>query len=567
MHKETTMLDFTHDIPSQDLSQQFAKLFRKKSKEKATKALFMGVSPLALAACGGGSSVGSNSDITTDGNTDNTNQPSINNLSNTAEGFDINEQFSLTSAFVAPGYKAFTAGSTTVAFSGDPYSVHFMNAIADFNNDGLDDLLMDYADTLTTPTFLTSNGDGTFSDVITVTGDIDVRTIRNAKVVDLNNDGYLDVVAFTAPHGWHQADLGNLWDGTESDIIYYNQNGTSFNAVPVSFESYNHGGDVGDLNGDGVYEIFSLSEWPGDAPYSNEPSYRGLLTQASDGTFIKSNNTLPTEFSGLVTSDMRIGDLNGDGFDDLIIAISPEYNQGNTPMTSSQIGSFKVGISNGTLDIENYSWATYGTHAMSEVEWNNFKAQYANNEVTDQYDDTGSFGGVGNIELIDINDDGQLDVVASYIVQYNGGWAWSGFKVYINQNGSFSDQTATLVPDQSGNRSTSEVTSAIWRIFKEDINNDGLGDLIIQNQTPEQSWNFSGDKSHTIYINEAGVFRPVLRDNIDVNKLSGRSEPNSLNQVRVGDFDGDGANDLVFNVVNGSWDSIDIMMLTNVEVI
>ena len=104
-------------------------------------------------------------------------------------------------------------------------------------------------------------------------------------------------------------------------------------------------------------------------------------------------------------------------------------------------------------------------------------------------------------------------------------------------------------------------------IFKEDINNDGLGDLIIQNQTPEQSWNFSGDKSHTIYINEAGVFRPVLRDNIDVNKLSGRSEPNSLNQVRVGDFDGDGANDLVFNVVNGSWDSIDIMMLTNVEVI
>ena len=49
------MLDFTHDTPSQDLSQQFAKLFRKKSKEKATKALFMGVSPLALAACGGGS--------------------------------------------------------------------------------------------------------------------------------------------------------------------------------------------------------------------------------------------------------------------------------------------------------------------------------------------------------------------------------------------------------------------------------------------------------------------------------------------------------------------------------
>ena len=264
---------------------------------------------------------------------------------------------------------------------------------------------------------------------------------------------------------------------------------------------------------------------------------------------------------------MRIGDINGDGIDDLIIAISPEYNKGNTPMTSSEIGSFKVGISDGTLDIANYNWTTYGTHPMSETMWEEFKSEFKSNEVTDQYDETGTFGGVGNIELIDINDDGQLDVVASYIVQYNGGWVWSGFKTYINSGGTFTDQTSTFVPNQAGNQSTSEVTSAVWRIFKEDINADGKGDLILQTQTVEQSWNFSGESSHTFYINEGGVYKPVLRSNIDVDKLTGRSEPNSLNQVRVGDFDGDNTIDLAFNVVNGAWDSMEIMTLTNVEVI
>ena len=532
--------------------------------QKNTTHLWLSISPLALAACGGGGSnpdIGTEEEVIGDSNTTST------TLSNTADGFDVNAQFNLMSGFTAPGYKVFTEGSTEVAFQSDAYGLLFMNAVADFNNDGRDDILMDYADTLTTPIFLTSNGDGTFSDVITVSGDVDVRTIRNTTVIDLNSDGFLDVVAFTSPHGWHKDTLGDLWDGSENDIIYYNQNGTSFEAVPISFESYNHGGDVGDLNGDGVYEIFSLAEWPGIAPFTDEVGFRGLLTADANGTYSKADYVLPDMFADLVTSDMRIGDVNGDGIDDLIIATSPKYNEGNTPMTSTQIGSFKVGLSDGTLNLENYSWATYGTHPMSEQTWESFKTEYKSDEVTDQYDETGTFGGVSNIELIDINDDGQLDVVASYIVQYNGGWVWSGFKTFINDSGTFSDQTSTFVPDQSGNQSITEVTAAIWRIFKEDLNGDGKGDLVIQTQTPEQSWNFSGDKSHTIYINEDGIFKPVSRENIDVARLEGRSDPNPLTQVRVGDFDGDSSVDLAFNIVNGPWDNMEIMTLTNVETI
>jgi hypothetical protein len=264
-----------------------------------------------------------------------------------------------------------------------------------------------------------------------------------------------------------------------------------------------------------------------------------------------------------------IGDLNDDGFDDLVIATSPLYGDGETPMSSSAIGSFKVGLSDGSLNIADYSWNTYGTHQMSEVEWNAFKATYAADELTDAYDNSGTMGGVNNIELIDINDDGQLDVVPSYFVQYDGGWIWSGFGIYINENGSFTDQTSVFAPDQSGNQSVTEVTSAIWRIFKEDINGDGAGDLIIQNQTPEQSWNFNGEKSHTIYINEEGVFYPANRSNIDVEQIL-QGEPNSLNQVRVGDFNGDGSADLSLMSVSHSptmFDHMYIHTLLNTEVV
>jgi Ca2+-binding RTX toxin-like protein len=49
------VLDVTTDYHNQDLANRLTEAFRKQTKKKAAKALFMGVSPLALAACGGGS--------------------------------------------------------------------------------------------------------------------------------------------------------------------------------------------------------------------------------------------------------------------------------------------------------------------------------------------------------------------------------------------------------------------------------------------------------------------------------------------------------------------------------
>ena len=48
------MLDFTADDKNHDLANRLTEMFRRQTEKKAAKALFLGVSPLALAACGGG---------------------------------------------------------------------------------------------------------------------------------------------------------------------------------------------------------------------------------------------------------------------------------------------------------------------------------------------------------------------------------------------------------------------------------------------------------------------------------------------------------------------------------
>ena len=92
-----------------------------------------------------------------------------------------------------------------------------------------------------------------------------------------------------------------------------NGDGTFGAAVTYGTGLRNSSVALGDLNGDGVYEIFSLAEWPGIAPFTDEVGFRGLLTADANGTYSKADYVLPDMFADLVTSDMRIGDVNGDG--------------------------------------------------------------------------------------------------------------------------------------------------------------------------------------------------------------------------------------------------------------
>jgi len=504
------------------ISNLFERLSRK------PKSFYFGISPLALAACGGG---GSGSTSSTE---------SVTSQANAADNFNFTQQFKSSVGTEVPDYKVFTEGSLDVAFSNEAYSLKLVRSTGDYNNDGYDDVLVGYGDTMVEPIVLISDGNGKFTNSMPIQGDGDPRTIRNASTIDIDNDGDLDIVAFTAPHGMKRSILGDEWDGTENDIIFYNENGEYFNAVPIAIETYNHGGAVGDLNGDGICDITSISEWPlGTTPESPETEYRGILNPDAAGNYIRTSNLLPDIFDGLVIPDVRIGDINGDGIDDIVIATSPSYKNVNTPAEATAVGSFKVGISNGTLNLDQYDWTTYGTHPMSQDDWDTFSATFDEDAGTELYDGVEAMAGVSNIELIDLNDDGQLDIIVGHYVQKYSSWIISDFTVFINENGIMVDRTTELFPDQSSNESFTEPTSSMWSIFEADINVDGLDDIVIQVKSMDTRSQFDGLKSHTFYINEGTHYAPVSRANLPDGFKKG------LNEVRPLDLNGDNSIDLI----------------------
>ena len=368
--------------------------------------------------------------------------------------------------------------------------------IADINGDGKLDLLLtnacaDSSCTNGSVTILLGNGDGTYQPAVSYSSA--GQTAQFAAVADINNDGNLDLlVANLCDAGSTNCASGSIavllgkGDGTFQPAVTYLSGGAQAYGVAIAdlnadgkpdlivdnvcvdpscvsgglvtillgngdgtFQAavgYGSGGPtpvfvaVGDLNGDGKPDIVLADQCSNNVNFSGcDNGVTAVLLGNGDGTF---QTAVPYSSGGQYANFVAIGDVNGDGVPDLVVANQCEVTNFCTTLGGG-IGVL-LGRGDGTFQPAVAS-SSGGNYAFS-------------------------------LAMGDLNGDGKLDlVVANICVDSN--CLTAGVDIFIaNGDGTFQSPTAYSL---SGSHASSVVVA--------DINGDGKTDVLVANNCRDRS--------------------------------------------------------------------------------
>ena len=279
---------------------------------------------------------------------------------------------------------------------------------------------------------LLGNGDGTFQSAVSYnTGAVASNSVT---LGDANGDGKLDVLVLNAcanssscSNGVLSVLLGN-GDGTFQTATTYNSGGQSAQWIAAA-----------DLNGDGKIDVAIANECASNSDCSS--GLVSVLLGNGDGTFQNATNF---NSGGVYSTSVAIGDLNGDGHPDLLVASRCDNN------SDCSYGVLGVLLGNGD-----------GTFQTA--------LQYSSGGVYAQ-----------SVALTDLNADGKLDAVISNQCQSNSGCLDGSSTSVLLGNGDGTFQLSTSYSSGANDFDEMEGPS-MTTVLLADANGDGKTDVLVTN--------------------------------------------------------------------------------------
>jgi enediyne biosynthesis protein E4 len=344
-------------------------------------------------------------------------------------------------------------------------------AVGDINNNGYPDIFM--AGNMVTSRLYLNKGNMQFEDITELAGVTTDRWITGVSMVDINNNGYLDIyLSVVSPEDAPAEDRENL--------LFINNGDETFTEKAAEFnlndDSHTTHAVFLDYNRNGLLDLFLLNHSPGS-----------FLRDMADSQHVTAPQDLSTGYDKLYRN-------NGDGtFTD----VSEEA--GIVEITGYGLGAVVADLNrNGWPDI-------YVSNDISpnDVLYINNKDGTFTNRAADYLKHT-SYAGMG-IDIADFNNNGwpdiyQTDMVPedyhdrktmSYGVDYNN------FMARLNQGffPSYSQNSLQLNngTDGEGHLSFSEIarmagvayTEWSWAALFGDFNNSGYKDIMVTNGYPK----------------------------------------------------------------------------------
>lgn len=255
---------------------------------------------------------------------------------------------------------------------------------------------------------------------------------------DVNNDGIADYIALGVDERVPNAYSGNF------SVLIGKPNGTfDVNNIPNPNKYWFHNGAAGDLNGDGFVDVITATFiWLGDGK----------------GDFIK-NYSMDTTQNSYCNSPLvyEIADMNGDGLNDIIL--STEKDLDKTTIVFNNNNKFD------------------STNRIVKLEKTNYL-------------------GAVDIELYDIDSDGDLDVIELRMIggapdndPWNVIYSKTKLFVHLNTGGTFQYVSDYIQNSEDGSWLNGDQSVGIgyqdkngWGRFKfDDIDGDGVDDIIPEN--------------------------------------------------------------------------------------